>query len=316
MLDGALGDPGPHSDLYCLGHTALELLLGSDYPLLFISAGGNAADVQANWLGWHAHPGRELDNLVKRCLTFRLHCAICWHAWVRKDPAHRGSRLATEARQILMSPGLVSQRPLPGLRQTLMPQEEDAAEAVQPPPSQGRQTVGSPFRPGTHSHPQVETRRTESEKKVSRQSNRCSGSGINLRDSSGLTQASLDADAFLTSQKNGQWWVYDLHSTHGTWHNGTSVRAARLKQGDELRFAEVRCRVAFSAPRRSSDRMGPFRLQEPIHQGRSGIFYRCLWPRNPSFPVVAVAFSRRSSNSMLPKWAVSSRNTAGRRLPS
>jgi serine/threonine-protein kinase len=41
------------------------MLLGEEYPLLFAGPGCSAADVQANWLGWHAHPGRHLTNLAQ-----------------------------------------------------------------------------------------------------------------------------------------------------------------------------------------------------------------------------------------------------------
>lgn len=284
MLDATLGNPGPHSDLYCLGHTALELLLGGEYPFLFVGPGGNAADVQANWLGWHAHPARELNNLAQSLPDVPSSLRDLLTRMVRKDLAQRGSRLAAEARQALLATGLASKRPLPALPPTTKsPNAEDLSlrgsrrsdqksdvkdngRTLSLKWTQGKQGKLKQFPPGQ--------------------------SVLVGRDP--ICELHLDhagvsrRHALLVSQTNGPWWIYDLHSRHGTWQNGTSVRAARLKPGDELRFGNVRCWVSLSAPKRNAHRIGRFRLLGTIHQGRNGTLYRAVWPKNPAYPVVAV----------------------------
>ena len=288
MLDGTLGNPGPHSDLYCLGHTALELLLGEEYPLLFTGPGGNAADVQANWLGWHAHPGRELDNLAQSLPHVPPPLRDFLARMVRKDPSQRGYRLAADARQALSAMGLASQLPLPGLRLIATPSVEDKPSPPQPTPPAKKSppSARDPARGRILALKWTQGGQGKIKKFPPGQTvivGRHSTCELHL-DQPGVSRR----HALLASQANGQWWVYDLHSSQGTWHNGTSVRAARLKPGDELRFGGLRCWVTLSPPRRSASRIGPFRLLETIHEGHSGILYRAVWPSNPSYPVVAV----------------------------
>jgi serine/threonine protein kinase len=278
MLDGTVGNPSPSSDLYCLGHTALELLLGEEYPLLFVAAGGNAADVQANWLGWHAHLGRELSNLAQSLPQTPPLLLDILARMVRKDPSQRGYRTAAEARQALLATNLGAPRPLPAL-------DDPPAPIAQDRPPTKRASKG-------RSHPCTLSLKWLQDgqamrKKILPTQTAVVGSQPNCElhlDRHGISRR----HALLVSQTNGEWWIYDLHSSQGTWHNGTSIRAARLKQGDELRFGDVRCWVGLSRSKRSASRVGPFRLLGTIHGGRNGTLYRAVWPANPSYPVVAV----------------------------
>lgn len=283
MLDGTIGNPGPHSDLYCLGHTALELLLGGEYPFLFVGAGGHAADVQANWLGWHAHPARELNNLAQSLPHVPPALRDILTRMVRKEPSQRGYRQAAEARQALMATGLPSQRPLPALRSASTSPVEDAA-SVRP-----RQPAKKSETPACGRILSLKWKRGEQGKLKRFPPGQTVVVGRHPTCELHLDHPGVSRrHALLISQANGQWWVYDLHSRQGTWHNGTSVRAARLKRGDELRFGDARCWVGLSPPKRSARRIGRFRLLGTIHEGRNGTLYRAVWPSNPSYPVVAV----------------------------
>lgn len=56
----AFGEPGPASDLYCLGFLGLELLLGKRFDSLASGVSG------AGWIAWHASPASQLPNLADR----------------------------------------------------------------------------------------------------------------------------------------------------------------------------------------------------------------------------------------------------------
>ncbi|HEY7314776.1 MAG TPA: protein kinase [Gemmataceae bacterium] len=280
LLDSTVGECGPSSDLYCLGHTALELLLGEEYPLLFAGPGCSAADVQANWLGWHAHPGRELTNLSQSLPLVPPALLDVLGRMIRKQPRQRGYRSAADARQAVLATGLNSRRPLPDLEDAA-PKPLAASKPTpaldQAPNARSGRTLCLTWKQGGKS----KTRKFHPDRTVIvGNAAPCelplAFKGISRR------------HALLLSQTNGQWWVYDLHSSLGTWHNGTSIRAARLQRGDELRFGPLRCRVSFEAKKRGGDRLGPFRQLTPIHEGRNGMLYRASWPGNTSHPIVAL----------------------------
>jgi serine/threonine protein kinase len=283
MLDATLGSPGPASDLYCLGHTALELLLGGEYPLLFTGPGGNAADVQANWLGWHAHPGRELYNLGQSLPTVPPILLDILTRMVRKDPSQRGYRTAAEARQALAATGLASGQPLPAFGEARAPQDEAGPSRPRRRRAKKseRSSRGRTLTLKWHKGGKEKTKKFPASQTVV--VGRHTTCELHLEE-----EEVSRRHALLANQTNGQWWVYDLHSTQGTWHNGTSIRAAHLKQGDELRFGDVCCVVGISRSKRSASRIGPFRLLGTIHQGHNGTLYRAVWPNNASYPVVAV----------------------------
>jgi serine/threonine protein kinase len=273
MLDCTLGVCGPHSDLYCLGHTALELLLGEEYPLLFAGPGCSAADVQANWLGWHAHPGRELTNLAQALSHVPPTLIDLLTRIIRKAPSQRGFRSTAEARQALQATGLASSRPLPELL--------DGTAVPAPAKKTGSRSRGRPVSLKWTRQGQSKVRKFHPRQTVLIG---CSPRCELQLDASGVSRR----HALLTCQRNGQWWVYDLHSSQGTWHNGTSVRSALLRQGDEVRFGSVRCWVGFGASQSGDWHVGPFKVLGSFHQGRHGTLYRAAWPDNPAHPVVAL----------------------------
>ena len=52
MLNACFGPVGKWMDLYCLGFTVYELLMGADFPHLFVGTGPEAADPELGWLRW------------------------------------------------------------------------------------------------------------------------------------------------------------------------------------------------------------------------------------------------------------------------
>lgn len=283
MLDCTLGICGPHSDLYCLGHTALESLLGEEYPMLFAGPGCSAADVQANWLGWHAHPGRELTDLTQALPQVPPAFVDILTRIIRKSPMQRGYRSAAEMRQALLATGLASPQPLPELSDgRSAPAPAEVAQAEEQPAKKPRSA--------SRGRPISLKWMHEGESKVRKFHPRqtvlvgCSPSCELELDRVGVSRR----HALLTCQANGQWWIYDLHSSQGTWRNGTSIRAAALRAGDELRFGSVRCWVGFGSSRKGDWRVGPFKVKRLFHQGRHGTLYQASWPDNPSHPIVAL----------------------------
>jgi serine/threonine protein kinase len=285
LLDSTLGNCGPSSDLYCLGHTALELLLGEEYPLLFAGPGCSAADVQANWLGWHAHPGRELTNLSQSLPHVPIALLDVLARMIRKNPSQRGYRSAGEVRQAVLATGLASERPLPALR------DAPAAPPVESKPA-GRPCVErGDKKPSAHRGRSLTLTWTQAGEANVRKFHPHRTVVVGREPVCELqlqVKGVSRRHALLVCQATGQWWVYDLHSSLGTWRNGTSIRAAQLQRGDELRFGSVRCRVGFGVRKRSNDRIGSFQLLAPIHQGRNGTLYRASWHGNSSHPIVAL----------------------------
>jgi serine/threonine protein kinase len=287
LLDSSLGYSGPTSDLYCLGHAALEMILGEQYPLLFAGPGCSAADVQANWLGWHAHPDRELTGLAQSLPLVPPVLLDIVQRMIRKDSSERGFRSATEARQALLTTGLASTQPLPPLRDTPEAPEEPLPEAI-PIPTESERVPRSSAHRGrslsliwTRGGQEQRARFSANQAIVVGCDPVCELPFANVK---GVSRR----HALLAYQAPGQWWAYDLHSTQGTWHNGSSIRAARLRPGDELRFGPVRCRVEYVERKKTDRQIGPFRLLGRIHQGRNGTLYRASWIGNAARPVVAV----------------------------
>jgi serine/threonine protein kinase len=284
LLDSTLGNCSPSSDLYCLGHAALEMLLGEEYPLLFAGSGCSAADVRANWLGWHAHPARELTNLAQSLPHVSPALLDILARIILKNPSQRGYRSAAEVRQAVLATGLASQRSLPVLR------DAGTTPAESKPDGRPRAERGSEKLSAHHGRSLTLSWTQAGESKVCKfHPHRTVVVGHEPACDLQLQVKGVSRrQALLVCQPTGQWWAYDLHSSPGTWHNGISIRAARLRQGDELGFGPVRCRVGFGARKRSSDRIGSFRQLVPIHRGQNGTLYWASWRGSSSHPIAAL----------------------------
>jgi formylglycine-generating enzyme required for sulfatase activity len=56
LIRPEFGEFGPPLDLYCLGFTVLELLMGPQFESLFPGTGKGAIDADMAWLRWHSSP--------------------------------------------------------------------------------------------------------------------------------------------------------------------------------------------------------------------------------------------------------------------
>lgn len=76
------------ADLYCLGFTALELLLGAKFDSLFPGTGAGAIDADLAWMRWHSSPDQlpPLQQLVKHVPD---DLALVIDAMLRKPVADR-----------------------------------------------------------------------------------------------------------------------------------------------------------------------------------------------------------------------------------
>jgi serine/threonine protein kinase/formylglycine-generating enzyme required for sulfatase activity len=92
LIRPEFGEFGPPTDLYCLGFTALELLLGPQFEGLFPGTGKGAIDADLAWLRWHSSPdelpstkklvkgipddlARVLDQMLKKRVSDRAQTA-------------------------------------------------------------------------------------------------------------------------------------------------------------------------------------------------------------------------------------------------
>jgi serine/threonine protein kinase len=259
LIDSAFGPCSPSSDLYCLGYTALELLLGNSFAPLF----GLGEDV--NWLAWHAGPTRQLEDWRGALYKAPEGLLDLIAALIEKDPEKRTYRSAAQVSAYLEQSRLISNQ-----RLSPFPPEE-RAQPRRRPGGAARRAAPKPvvlsvlpgggavrsFAPG---QPVVVGR----------------GSDCDLR----LRDATVCRKHALLCEASGQWWVHDLGSRAGTWVNGERVSMAVLSTGDDLLFGGQRCQVRLGSPDSASvPRVGEFELQEQIHEGQSGKLYRAVWSR-------------------------------------
>ena len=63
----AFGDIGPQSDLYCLGFTALELLIGPQFDNKFKGVTEGVLNPDKAWMAWHSsnQPAEQLPSVAK-----------------------------------------------------------------------------------------------------------------------------------------------------------------------------------------------------------------------------------------------------------
>lgn len=64
QVQPAFGDVGPATDLYCLGFTALELLKGPAFGVLFPSVDPAAIDGEIAWMRWHSSPTEKVPPVA------------------------------------------------------------------------------------------------------------------------------------------------------------------------------------------------------------------------------------------------------------
>ena len=74
-LSEGTADIGPAADLYCLGFTMLELLIGPQFDSLFRGVTDDPKEVDRAWLRWHLSPAeaapRVCDHVAVRCVRWR-----------------------------------------------------------------------------------------------------------------------------------------------------------------------------------------------------------------------------------------------------
>jgi serine/threonine protein kinase len=309
LLDPRQGVPSPSSDLYCLGWTALVLLIGDRVGDLFAAGDDPGVDAEA-WARWHADPARDLPPLKDALQGVPEQLVDIVQALVEKDPAKRRYLTARAALEDLTRHGLRSQRPLlhvapaPPARGsdpelTLPPAEpENGLARTPPPPAPAPAPAPSPLRLRFEDNGQSRDVAFEPDRSV-------------LVGQNGACELQLAADrvankhALIVCQADG-WWVYDLHSDSGTAVNGERVTRAKLGEGDTVNFADVSCNVVqapagASAPKAPPAKrkpaapakpdaaiFGKFRLLEKIHEGRSGQLFRAAWAEKPERPQVAL----------------------------
>lgn len=89
LIDPALGQIGPATDIYCLGFVILEILLGPDFDELFRGVGVDAIDADRNWLRWHASRDEPIPSLVERRPDLPPEFERVLHRMLNKDPLQR-----------------------------------------------------------------------------------------------------------------------------------------------------------------------------------------------------------------------------------
>ena len=183
---------------------------------------------------------------------------------IQKDPAARTFKSAREAHATLTSYGLMSQRGLPNLQ---------ASQVPEPTAVQTRDETAVPLRLKIWIGGEVQVFSFPPDRPV-------------LVGRSGVCHVRPDRDAVsdkhaLFAHRPDGWWLYDLASTGGTMVNRKPVTAVALNHGDIIEFAGHACKVSLdpaagAAPVDSAKPrvFGNFRLIEQIHEGRNGQLFK------------------------------------------
>ena len=106
MIDPALGQIGPSTDIYCLGFVVLEILLGSAFDDLFRGVGVDAVDADRNWLRWHSARDEPLPALSEQVPDLPPELERVLRRMLNKDPLqryHSVSELLDELRPLLVA---------------------------------------------------------------------------------------------------------------------------------------------------------------------------------------------------------------------
>lgn len=85
MLESSFGTPGPATDMYCLGFTILELLVGNDFEKQVVGI-AESVDARMSWIRWHSSQDdrigpveqlvrgipSDLANVINRAINKRV----------------------------------------------------------------------------------------------------------------------------------------------------------------------------------------------------------------------------------------------------
>ena len=85
----SFGEYGPSADLYTLGFSVLELLLGPKFDALFPGVGGNEQESRTAWMRWHAGEDTKLPSVAELVPGASLELAMVLDRLLKKKSADR-----------------------------------------------------------------------------------------------------------------------------------------------------------------------------------------------------------------------------------
>ncbi|MBX7106892.1 MAG: FHA domain-containing protein, partial [Gemmataceae bacterium] len=284
VIDTGLGKIGPSADLYCLGYTALELLLGERFENLFDLPEG------VNWLAWHADPRKKLEDWQAALGHIPAGLVDLIAGLIAKPIAERTFGTAGEFADALKRSRLSQSHSLPfyqhrGDNAPARP----AAPRFAPGPVRRKKSHGrKPHLLLTPLDRSFGVRRFKPGRPVL----------VGRSDMCGLVPAGPGVSAkhaMLTCHDDCVWRVYDLGSTSGTFVNGAPRPQARLRPGHVVSFGGVGYRIGLAGSARAAG-VRQFHLREMIHEGSHGRLYRADWASLDGRAVALRLFPRQFAN--------------------
>ena len=100
----AFGEYGPAADLYTLGFSVLELLLGPKFDGLFPGVGGNEQESRTAWMRWHAGEETKLPGVAELVPGASLELAMVLDRLLKKKAADRYATAEEALRDLSPSP--------------------------------------------------------------------------------------------------------------------------------------------------------------------------------------------------------------------
>lgn len=105
-IDGQ-SDCGPHTDLYCVGFLALEMLTGAEFPHLF---GLTESEQDRKWLVWHDDPNKSLGDWDRKVPGAAGALVQLINGLIEKDVSKRNPETARAVIEFINSHGLQSRK--------------------------------------------------------------------------------------------------------------------------------------------------------------------------------------------------------------
>ena len=100
----AFGEYGPAADLYTLGFSVLELLLGPKFDGLFPGTVGNEQESRTAWMRWHAGEETKLPGVAELLPGASLELAMVLDRLIKKKAADRYGTAEEALRDLSQSP--------------------------------------------------------------------------------------------------------------------------------------------------------------------------------------------------------------------
>lgn len=278
-IDG-LSECGPHTDLYCVGFLALEMLTGAEFPHLF---GLTESEQDRKWLVWHDDPNKSLGDWDRKVPGAAGALVQLINGLIEKDVSKRNPETARAVIEFINSHGLQSRK----LLQTSVERGRVSETSKTHPQrtKKRRHRRETPLLTLTDTVTDQACSSRETKPFVIGSDPQLSKSGLRI-----VTSDFKGERHALMSPRAGNWMIFDLATNPPVRVNDRVVEMSEptiLNDNDQLRIGHRNVTVDFEY--RGRGVIPNVELLNRIHQGSRGDLYAAtLFRRNGSTEKVAL----------------------------